>query len=82
MYNLTKQTTGVRPMKKPSNWRTLRSHELLEHIDALNRWNANQPISNAAHNKHYNDEIQPLVDLKRRINDHWIKTGEWLINEC
>lgn len=60
---------------KPDNWESLKSHELTQLIHELNVWNANQPKSDAWHNKHYKNEILPLVKRRDLLNKQWIEKG-------
>ena len=62
-------------MNKPTNWNTLKSHELTKVIHDLNVWNANQAISDAKHNKHYQTEIEPMVKRRDKLNQIWIAKG-------
>jgi len=48
-------------VKKPAHYMELNTLELSHHINELNIWNADQPVSDKEHKRHYLAEIAPLV---------------------
>ncbi len=60
-------------MKKPREWETFSAYILNAFIHELNVWNANQPISDAEHSKHYKEEIQPLIKRRDYLQSLWVR---------